>query len=136
MEDVGAWLRGFESLEEACYDLGNRFYYGKGQQQDYSAAAAMYRKAADRGHAPSQASLGNAYIKGKRVEQNLLMGVEWTRLAAEQGNAAAQCNSGVSYEHGEGVPQSLDQTDHRVPPGCCQRVRHRSTPAGRARREA
>ena len=37
MDDIGAWLRGFESLEEACDDLGMRYYDGRGLQQNYPA---------------------------------------------------------------------------------------------------
>ena len=47
--DTGAWLQQFESLEAACHDLGERYYVGRGQQKNYAAAAALFRKAAERG---------------------------------------------------------------------------------------
>jgi len=85
MEDTGEWLLGFESLEEACCDLGNRYYPGRGEEQNYPAAVALFRKAAERGHALSQTRLAACYISGGGVEQDLEVAAEWTRLAADQG---------------------------------------------------
>ena len=43
------WVQGFESLEEVWCDLGARCYSGDGVEKDLEAAAALFRKAADRG---------------------------------------------------------------------------------------
>ena len=63
MEDIGEWVQGFESLEDLVCDLGDRYQTGDGVAQSPAAAAALYRKAGDRGHAKSQWRLGVHYYE-------------------------------------------------------------------------
>jgi len=93
---------------------------------------ALWRKAADRGHAESQARLGMCYCNGSGVDQNLELAVEWTRKAADVGCAGAQFCMGEFHGYGTGVVKDNAQA---VPPGCRPRPRDGSIPAGRARRE-
>ena len=89
--------------------LGVDYEFGKGVPQDYTQAAAWYRKAADQGDAKAQSNLGNLYYDGHGVPQDYAQGAVWLRKAAEHGNALAQYNLGVLYEHGRGVPQDYTQ---------------------------
>ena len=91
------------------YNLGERYYYGRGFPQNYSEAAKWYRKAAEQGDASAQFSLGFLYAKGQGVPQNYSEAAKWYRKAAEQGQASAQYNLGVLYKNGQGVPQNYSE---------------------------
>ena len=78
----------------AAYDQGN-----------YSAAAILYRKAADQGNASAQFVLGAMYEMGQGVPQDYAAAMTWFRKAAEQGHARAQNTLGLKYANGWGVPQ-------------------------------
>ena len=85
--------------------LGFGYGTGEGVTQDYSAAAAWYRKAAEQNEATAQYKLGQAYHHGLGVPQDYAEAITWYRPAAEQGNTDAQINLGLMYGKGEGVPQ-------------------------------
>ena len=75
---------------KAQYNLGRRYYDGRGVQQSYSEAAKWYRNAADQGDANAQFSLGRCYMLGKGVPQDFVEAGNWSRRAAEQGSASGQ----------------------------------------------
>ena len=85
--------------------MGVRYATGTGVPPDEREAAAWYRLAAERGHAPAQFNLGVRHGQGRGVEANDGLAAWWYRQAAEQGHAAAQFNLGVRHAHGDGVPQ-------------------------------
>jgi hypothetical protein len=68
---------------------------------DLKAALALWRKAAEAGHAPAQARLGDILDKSEDDEE----AVAWYREAAGQGNAAGLFGLGQMYAKGEGVPK-------------------------------
>lgn len=74
--------------------------------QDYKAAAARNRKAAEQGDANAQNNLGEMYQNGQGVIQDYKEAVTWYRKAAGQGHASAQNNLGGMYKTGQGVPTS------------------------------
>jgi uncharacterized protein len=82
---------------------------GRGVPQDYAAAAAWYRKAADQGDASAQNNLGFMYHRGRGVPQDYAAAAVWYRKAADQGNASAQNDLGFMYGEGRGVPQDYVQ---------------------------
>jgi TPR repeat protein len=94
---------------KAQYNLGNKYHHGEGVQQDYTQAAAWYRKAVDQGGAEAQNNLGLMYDKGQGVQQDFKQAEAWYRKAAEQGNAGAQDNLGSMYHDGQGVQQDSKQ---------------------------
>jgi TPR repeat protein len=55
---------------------------GHGVPQNYAAAAAWYRKAADQGNALAQLNLGIMYYEGKGVPQNYVQAYLWFNLSA------------------------------------------------------
>jgi TonB family protein len=82
-----------------AYDKANNF----------SAALAQFRKAADQNFAPAQNMLGFMYQKGRGVALDDQQAIASFRIAAEQNFAPAQHNLGVMYENGRGVTQDYQQ---------------------------
>lgn len=66
------------------------------------AAAVLFRKAAERGHAAAQLNLG-CFEHGRGVDQSDSEAMKWYRKAAEQNNANAQFNLGICLRQGKGV---------------------------------
>ena len=75
-------------------------------RQDYAAALAKWRRAAQQGDALAQYGVGLMYDEGKGVAQDYKESVRWYQQAAQQGYAKAQYNLGISYGKGEGVAQN------------------------------
>ena len=73
----------------AQFNLGGRYYLGKGVPQDYNEAATWLRKAADQGEAKGQLLLGLMYYKGHGVDQDYVQAHRWLNLAALQGDRDA-----------------------------------------------
>jgi clan AA aspartic protease (TIGR02281 family) len=83
------------------YQLGRAYQ----KANDFRAAMAQYRKAADRGNALAQNNIGAMHSNGQGVPQDYAEALKWYRKAADQGNALAQANLGLMYHNGQGVPQ-------------------------------
>ena len=64
---------------------------------------ALFRLAAEQGHASAQYNLGVMYANGEGVPEDDAEAVRWYRMAAEQSHAGAQFNLGVMYAIGSGV---------------------------------
>ena len=62
--------------------------------KDFSAAAAHFRAAAEKGYIPAEAVLGVHYAKGLGVAQNWTEAVRWFRNGAVGGHAGAVVNLG------------------------------------------
>jgi hypothetical protein len=82
--------------------LGDLYHNGQGVPQDYTQAAAWYRKAAEQGDAGAQASLGIAYYDGQGLPQDYEQAARWSRKAAEQGDAKAKVTLGLLCARGQG----------------------------------
>src|ERR1035438_798221 len=89
--------------------LGFLYLNGDGVPQDYTQAAAWYRKGAEQGVVGAQDILGGLYYNGLGVTQDYAQAAAWWRKAAEQGEADAQYNLGGLYDHGLGVTQDYAQ---------------------------
>jgi TPR repeat protein len=66
-----------------------------------------FRKSAEQGYAPAQASLGYSYYSGKGTIKDYVKAVSWLRKADEQDNADAQYLLGSCYYYGNGVQTDL-----------------------------
>jgi TPR repeat protein len=75
-------------------------------REDYPAALALFRSAAEQGDAEAQDWVGTIYLHGWGVQKNYAEGLIWLRKSAAQGFASAQCRLGSMYKHGWGVPQN------------------------------
>lgn len=94
---------------KAQFELGFMYERGRGVQQNYTEAAAWYRKAAEQGNASAQFYLGQMYDIGKGVQQDYTEAAAWYRKAAEQSETLAQIHLGFLYEHGQGVSVDIVQ---------------------------
>jgi hypothetical protein len=93
--------------------VGKSYAAGNGQSrdsrqmaEDYSQAAAWFRKAADQGSAVGQLQLAALYRDGKGVTHDMVQAAAWYRKAAEQGETTAQATLGLLCSLGQGVAQS------------------------------
>lgn len=94
---------------QAQFNIGERYYYGDGIEENHEEAVKWYRKAAEQGYAIAQCNIGYCYGNGDGVEKNYEEAVKWYRKAAEQGDADAQTNLGVCYKNGDGVEKNYDE---------------------------
>ncbi len=92
-----------EGDAQAQFDLGSRYFNGRGVAQDCEAAVKWTRKAADQGHAAAQCALGAFYVQGISVDKDAAEAVKLFRKAADRGYALAQLNLGNCYFKGDGV---------------------------------
>ena len=102
-------IRAEQGDAKAQFELGSRYYYGRGVPQNYAEALRWYRKAAEQGDAKAQSALGYVCWKGEAVPQDYAEAVRWYRKAAEQGYPSAQMGLGFMYANGQGVPQDDTQ---------------------------
>ncbi|MBL4849533.1 MAG: SEL1-like repeat protein [Planctomycetes bacterium] len=72
-------------------------------------AAALYRRAAERGHTGAMGFLGVMLAQGSGVAKDEAQAVEWYRRAAEGGNARAMTNLGRMLARGSGVAKDEAQ---------------------------
>ena len=84
-----------EDAERGLYE------YKKG---NYSEAASIWRRLADRKDSTAQFYLGRMYHLGEGVPADLEKAAAWYRKAADTGNPYAQGNLAVLYAYGRGVP--------------------------------
>jgi TPR repeat protein len=69
---------------------------------DLKKGCELFRRAAERGYAPSQYELGYCYESGKGAEQSYPIANQWYEKAALQGHVDAQYKLGHSYRTGRG----------------------------------
>ena len=93
---------------KAQYDLGNKYYHGEDESQDYAKAVRLFRLAAEQKHATAQLALGVMYTNGEGESRDYAEAVRWYESAAEQGCSKAQHNLGAMYAEGKGVPQDKE----------------------------
>ncbi len=93
----------------AEFRVGFAYANGNGVSQDFTEAAAWYRKAAAQGNADAQSALGVLYRRGQGVPQDYAQAAMWWRKAAAQGEMFAQAFLGSAYKQGHGVPQDYIQ---------------------------
>ena len=116
-------IKAEEGYEDAQYNLGWMYAFGKGVPKNYKKAAKWFRKAAEdeEGYVQAKWQLGEMYYKGQGVPQDYWEAMKWFRKAAkqeveamkwfreeaEQGDDLAQFELGVMYSLGEGVPKNF-----------------------------
>ena len=84
------------------YELGVELF----SNEDYTRAAAWFRKAAEQGHAVAQRALGILYFQGGfGVPSSFSKAADWFYKAAKQGDAEAQYYLGLMFENGYDIPQ-------------------------------
>lgn len=98
---------------DACFNLGERFFYGRSVRQDYSKAVKWYTLAADRGDCSSQKKLADCFYLGQGIERNIAMAAKYYEMAAEQGDYDSQKALVRCYiTGGAGFPSNRAKADH------------------------
>lgn len=75
---------------DACFNLGECFFYGRGVKQDYAKAVKWYIMSSDRGDCSSQKKLADCYYLGQGTERNIAKAAYRYEQAAEQGDYDSQ----------------------------------------------
>lgn len=75
---------------DACFNLGECLYYGRGIAKDSRRAVEWYTKAAERGDCSSQKKLAACWHSGTGTEADLSKAAYWYKKAAEQGDYESQ----------------------------------------------
>ncbi|HLL26070.1 MAG TPA: hypothetical protein VKT73_00255 [Xanthobacteraceae bacterium] len=89
----------------AAYEIGNRWFEGRGVQTNTAEARRWFEIALSRGSAPAAYRLGNIYEKGYGTAKNSAEARRYYTIAAEAGHAKAMHNLAVLYSEGvDGKP--------------------------------
>ena len=75
---------------DACFNLGECLYYGRGINKDARRAVEWYTRAAERGDCSSQKKLAACWHSGIGTEADLSKAAFWYKKAAEQGDYESQ----------------------------------------------
>lgn len=95
------------SVQQAQFELGERYYLGDGVPKDMAKAAEWWQEAAEQGHASAQYSLGYMYYRGHFLGEHFVgdaaEAIQWWQKAAAQGHVGAQYSLGFMYRNGQWV---------------------------------
>ena len=91
---------------EDVYRQAVAYLSGEGAPKDAHKALALFREAAQAGHAPAQESLGLLYETGVVAPQDMKEAARWYERAAKQGRPTAAYNLGLLYAWGRGVAKN------------------------------
>jgi TPR repeat protein len=92
---------------EGIYEEALKLDGPKSTAADLTAAATLYRRAAEAGLPSAMYALARSYDKARGLERNPAQAAQWFRLASEKGHAGSMASLGTMYEFGEGVPLDL-----------------------------
>lgn len=73
-----------EGYGEACYLLGEMYYYGLGTETNHTIAARMYGRSTEFGYDKGEAELGRMYENGEGVGKDSVKAFELYRISAEK----------------------------------------------------
>lgn len=98
-----------EGYGEACYFLGNMYFYGWGVNVDYDIALRMYNRAAEYGYSDVEAELGMMSAYGFGCEKDLQKAEKLLKVSSEKGNLKGMYFLAVFYKkHGD--PQAKKES--------------------------
>src|SRR5215470_2559106 len=89
---------------KALVELGNRYSFGEGVQQDLARAFSLYLRAAEAGSADGMFNVAACYRLGDGVEKNLLKAAEWYERALVEDKFFAPFALGLLYSTPGGLP--------------------------------
>ena len=69
---------------DACFYLGNEYFYGENRKQNFTLAAHWYRKAAEGGIPEAQFNYAHCLETGRGTEKDLFAAYQWYRKAADR----------------------------------------------------
>jgi hypothetical protein len=89
---------------KALVDLGNRYSFGEGVEQDLARAFGLYLRAAEAGSTDGMFNVAACYRLGDGVEKNLLKAAEWYERALVEDKFFAPFALGLLYSTPGGLP--------------------------------
>jgi hypothetical protein len=89
---------------KALVDLGNRYSFGEGVEQDLAHAFGLYLRAAEAGSTDGMFNVAACYRLGDGVEKNLLKAAEWYERALVKDKFFAPFALGELYSTPGGLP--------------------------------
>ena len=101
---------------EARYNLGVRYFHGRGVEIDFNRCVDLWEQSAKQGDVNAQFNLCDMYRKGSEdnengnpmtIPVNHPLHFRWALAAAKQGHAKGQVYTGDCYEEGWGVEPNL-----------------------------
>jgi TPR repeat protein len=95
--------------DHAAIKLARLYVAGAKGRADVEKAAALYRKAADKGNAEAMAGLGELYQSSRLITNGLPTAIELYRKAADLGNVTGQYDLAFLYEQGLGLTHDSTQ---------------------------
>jgi TPR repeat protein len=78
-----------DAQSENWFQIGEKYYWGRGVPEDYAEACKWFRKAAEQNHIEAQFILGWCYRHEQGVPLDFDEAAKWFRKAAEQNHAEA-----------------------------------------------
>lgn len=91
-----------EGDAEASLELGTRYYFGRGTEQNYIKSAQLFRRAESFGNVTAQYNLGVMYDNAFGVEHNEKKAFEYYLKSAEQGFPLSMFSLAEMYYGGQG----------------------------------
>jgi TPR repeat protein len=95
-----------QASAETQFKWGLQYSKGNGVAKNDQAAAAWWRRSAEKGYVKAQVNLAWAYETGVGLKQDFDSALMWYRKAADQNDAIAQNKLGIFYEQGIGIEKN------------------------------
>lgn len=95
----------------AIYELGQRYYEGKGVNVDYSKAKGYFEVASERGSEGANYYLGKIYYNGNGVQTNHLKAKEYFEKSSKANNVFSTYYLGKLYYWGDGVAKDYNKAN-------------------------
>lgn len=93
----------------AMLQLGNSYYWGKGEQRNEAEGMRWYLKAAELGNAEAAYLAGQGYTYGQGVKKSSAEAFKYYLMAAENGHVGGQAAVGRLYHYGIGIKRDYDE---------------------------
>ena len=98
-----------QNNSEAIYELGNRYFIGKGIKKDYEKAKLYFDKAISLGNEKGKYGIGKCYYYGNGMEQDYEKAYNiFYELMTQNKNIDAEYRIGVMYYEGHFVKQNYE----------------------------
>lgn len=94
-----------DAKAEDIFELGAKYYYGRGVAKNYALAFKWYKLAADKQLPIAQNNLGDMYEIGAGIPKDIQKAIELYKLAAQAGNDFGLLSLATLYERGLGFHQ-------------------------------
>jgi TPR repeat protein len=89
-------------IPDAQYELGESYYHGFYDIQDFKLACECFQKAAENGHIKAKHDLAICYRYGLGIEQDFEISLMWYETAANDGYVPSQNSLAYLYQQGLG----------------------------------